>query len=66
MKLAELQGKTEDQLLELLPNLKREALNLRIQKATGELENTSRIRQVRRSVARIKTLLNQMKGKKDA
>ncbi len=57
MKISELQGKTVDQLKELLLNFKKESFNLRFQKSTGELAKTSRIREVRRSVARIKTLL---------
>ena len=58
MKISELSTKTKDQLLELLVQLKKEALNLRFQKVTGELTNTSRVREVRRTVARIQTLLN--------
>jgi large subunit ribosomal protein L29 len=60
MKSSELKGKTVDQLKDLLINLKKEAFNLRFQKATGELENTSRIRQVRRDVAKVKTLLTEL------
>ena len=60
MKISELRGKTVDQLKEQLVNLKKEAFNLRFQKKTGELENTSRIRQVRRDVAKVKTLLNEL------
>lgn len=59
MKISELITKTEEQLFELLKQLKKEALNLRFQKATGELENTSRVRDVRRAVAKIKTILRQ-------
>ena len=57
MKFEELRGKSEDELKSLLADHKKEALNLRFQQATGELENTSRIREVRRTVARIVTLL---------
>ena len=60
MKISELRGKTVDQLKDQLVNLKKEAFNLRFQKTTGELENTSRIRQVRRDVAKVKTLLNEL------
>ena len=60
MKISELRGKTVDQLKEQLVNLKKEAFNLRFQKTTGELENTSRIRQVRRDVAKVNTLLNEL------
>ncbi len=57
MKARELIGKTEDEIGEQLLGLKREQFNLRFQKATGQLENTARIRTVRRDIARIKTLL---------
>ena len=59
MKISELRGKTVDQLKALLLDLKKEAFNLRFQTVSGELEKTSRVREVRRSVARIKTLLNE-------
>ena len=60
MKISELRGKTVDQLNDLLGELKRESLNLRFQKVTGELQKTSRICEVRRSAARVKTLLNEV------
>ena len=59
MNANELKAKTPDQLREELVALKKEAFNLRFQKATGQLENTARIRQVRRDAARVKTVLNQ-------
>ncbi len=59
MKADELKGKTPDQLRDSLVALKKEAFNLRFQQATGQLENTARMRVVRRDVARIKTVLNQ-------
>ena len=55
----ELKSKTPDQLRDSLVALKKEAFNLRFQQATGQLENTARMRNVRRDVARIKTVLNQ-------
>ena len=55
----ELLGQTPEQLREQLVSLKKEAFNLRFQAATNQLENTSRMRAVRRDVARIKTVLNQ-------
>ena len=55
-KATDLRGKTEDQLGEELGNLKREAFNLRFQAATNQLEKPSRVREVRRDIARIKTL----------
>jgi large subunit ribosomal protein L29 len=59
MKAADLRDKTPDQLREQLASLKKEAFNLRFQKATGQLENTSRMQAVRRDAARVKTILNQ-------
>jgi large subunit ribosomal protein L29 len=59
MTAKELLGQTPDQLREQLVSLKKEAFNLRFQAATNQLENTARMRAVRRDVARIKTVLNQ-------
>ncbi|WCM28193.1 50S ribosomal protein L29 [Sphingomonas sp. QA11] len=56
---SDLKAKTEDQLDEELGNLKREAFNLRFQAATNQLEKPSRVREVRRDIARIKTLQSQ-------
>ena len=58
MKIKELKEKSADQLSSELQDLKKEAFNLRFQKAGGQLENTARVRVVRRTIARIKTLLN--------
>jgi large subunit ribosomal protein L29 len=60
MKIEDLRTKTQDQLKAELAALKKEAFNLRFQKAGGQLENTARVRQVRRGIARIQTLLNEM------
>ncbi len=60
MKAAELRGKSWDELKSLLLDLKKEQFNLRFQKATGQLENSARIRQVRRDIARIKTVMHEM------
>ncbi|MGY4398537.1 large subunit ribosomal protein L29 [Sphingomonas sp. UYAg733] len=57
-RIDDLKAKTEDQLGEELGNLKREAFNLRFQAATNQLEKPSRVREVRRDIARIKTLQN--------
>ena len=57
MKVTELRDKTADQLTEELVNLKKEAFNLRFQKATGQLENTARVRYVRRNIARVITVI---------
>ncbi|MFT3972288.1 MAG: 50S ribosomal protein L29 [Amaricoccus sp.] len=59
MKAQDLRDKTPDQLRDQLASLKKEAFNLRFQKATGQLENTSRMQAVRRDAARVKTILNQ-------
>ena len=59
MKATELHDKTPDQLRDELLNLKKEAFNLRFQQATGQLENPSLLRSVKRDVARVKTVLNQ-------
>ena len=58
MKTDDLKTKSEDELKVELDSLKKEAFNLRFQQATGQLENTARVRQVRRSVARVKTILS--------
>ena len=57
MKAEELKGKSGDELRTQLLDLKKEAFNLRFQRASGQLENTARIRHVRRDIARIKTAL---------
>jgi large subunit ribosomal protein L29 len=57
--LKDLKVKTDDQLQEDLANLKREQFNLRFQSATNQLEKPSRVRVVRRTIARIRTLQNQ-------
>jgi large subunit ribosomal protein L29 len=59
MKVTELRDKSSDQLGEELLKLKKEAFNLRFQKATGQLENTSRVRYVRRSIARVATVITE-------
>ena len=58
MKIDDLKTKSEEELKVELNSLKKEAFNLRFQQATGQLENTARVRQVRRSVARVKTILS--------
>jgi large subunit ribosomal protein L29 len=59
MKAGDLRTKSEDELKESLLGLRKEAFNLRFQRASGQLENTARIRAVRRDIARIKTVLRQ-------
>ena len=55
-KIADLRAKTDDQLKDELADLKREQFNLRFQAATNQLERPARVREVRREIARIKTL----------
>ena len=57
MKIDEVRGLTPDQLGEQLLNLKKEQFNLRFQKATGQMEKTHRVGEIRRDIARIKTVL---------
>ena len=59
MKTEDVKALTEDQLSDELLKLKKEQFNLRFQKATGQLENTSRVRTVRRTIAKIKTVQRQ-------
>ena len=59
MKAQELREKTPDQLRDQLALLKKESFNLRFQQATGQLENTARMRAVKRDTARVLTILNQ-------
>ena len=59
MKATDLRPKTNDQLKDELGNLRKEAFNLRFQKAGGQLQKTARARQVRRDIARIKTIAAQ-------
>ncbi|MEM1200347.1 MAG: 50S ribosomal protein L29 [Pseudomonadota bacterium] len=56
MKASDVKALTDDQLQDELISLKKEQFNLRFQSATGQIENTARIREVRRTVARIKTV----------
>ena len=59
MKASELKDQTPDQLDDQLSKLKKEQFNLRFQVATSQLENSARIRQVRRDIARVKTIARQ-------
>ncbi len=56
MKPSDIRAMSDDQMKDELVKLKKEQFNLRFQRATGQLENTSRVRQVRRDIARIQTL----------
>ena len=62
MKAGDVRVMTPDQLSDELMKLKKEQFNLRFQRATGQLENTARVRAVRRDIARIKTVAAQKRG----
>ena len=59
MKFADVKAMTKDQIKDEVLKLKKEQFNLRFQKATGQIENTARIRQIRRDIARLKTVQSQ-------
>ncbi len=63
MKASDARAMTEDQLREELQKLRREQFNLRFQKASGQLEKTARVREVRRDIARIRTMQSAAKAK---
>jgi large subunit ribosomal protein L29 len=65
MKASEVRSKTPDQLNDELGGLRKEQFNLRFQKATGQLEKTARVKQVRRDIARIKTIAAEKAAKKN-
>ena len=59
MKISDIRDMSADQLEDELIKLKKEQFNLRFQRATGQLENTARVREVRRTIAQIKTISNE-------
>ncbi|MBU2980290.1 50S ribosomal protein L29 [Lentibacter algarum] len=59
MNAADLREKSADQLKEELANLKKESFNLRFQQATGQMENTARMRTIKRDTARVLTIINE-------
>ena len=59
MKIDDVRGMTPDQLNEQLLNLKKEQFNLRFQAATGQVEKTHRVNEIRKDIARLKTVLRQ-------
>jgi len=61
-RFSDLRTMTPDQLQDELVSLKKEQFNLRFQRATGQLENTARVRQVRRDIARLKTIAQQKRA----
>ena len=64
MKIGDIRAMSSDQMDDAIVNLKKERFNLRFQRATGQLENTSRMREARRDIARIKTIAAQQRDKK--
>ena len=64
MKAAEARGMDAEKIDEEVLRLKKEQFNLRFQRATGQLENTARVRQVRRDIARLKTIAQQKRAPK--
>jgi large subunit ribosomal protein L29 len=64
MKIGDIRAMSPDQMEDSILNLKKERFNLRFQRATGQLENTSRMREARRDIARIKTIAAQQRDKK--
>jgi large subunit ribosomal protein L29 len=56
MKATDVRAKTDDELQQQIADLAKEEFNLRFQRASGQLENTARVRQVRRDIARVKTI----------
>jgi large subunit ribosomal protein L29 len=65
-RVSDIQAMTPDQLQDELLSLKKEQFNLRFQRATGQLENTSRVQQVRRDIARVRTFQRQKLGEAKA
>jgi large subunit ribosomal protein L29 len=64
IKVGDIRAMSPDQMEDAILNLKKERFNLRFQRATGQLENTSRMRETRRDIARIKTIAAQQRAKK--
>ncbi|CDO61499.1 LSU ribosomal protein L29p (L35e) [Candidatus Phaeomarinobacter ectocarpi] len=65
MKIADVRDMTPDQMDDEVVKLRKEAFNMRFQRATGQLDNTARLRVIRRTIARIKTIQGE-RGKADA
>ena len=63
LKVEDIRAMSDDQMEDAVLNLKKERFNLRFQRATGQLENTSRLREARRDIARIKTVAAQKRAK---
>ena len=65
MKASDLRTRSQDELSDQVDTLGKEIFNLRFQRASGQLENTARVRQVRRNIARIKTILGERQRQSD-
>ena len=63
IKISDIRSKKEDELKKQLDELSKEKFNLRFQASNGQLNNTGRVKEVRRGIAKIKTILNEKKGK---
>ena len=59
MKTEDVRAKSDDELKQQLLDLRKESFNLRFQTVSGQLENTARVREVRRDIGRVKTILNE-------
>jgi len=66
MKAEDMRGKTADELKEMVMVLRKEQMGLRFQKASGQIENTAKLRATRRDIARAKTMMNELKLSKTA
>ena len=64
LKIEDIRAMSEDQMSDAVVGLKKERFNLRFQRATGQLENTSRLREARRDIARVKTVAAQKRAAK--
>ncbi len=64
LKVEDIRAMSDDQMEDAVLNLKKERFNLRFQRATGQLENTSRLREARRDIARVKTIAAPKRAKK--
>jgi len=62
MKTAELRAKSKEELKDLVLSLKKEQFNMRFQQSTGALDNALRFREVKKTIARVKTLINEVPG----
>ena len=59
MKAEDVRAKSDDELKEQLLDLRKESFNLRFQRVSGQLENTARVRDVRRTIGQVKTIVNE-------